>query len=116
MKKQLVTAVALALGLGVGAAQATVLSSYLTFDGPAHYALSFSTPFQGGGEDKMQDDSLSKFIDADQSGGYSLGDIIFGMVTLSDVAPSNAAGQSLVSNQITLVFSAKITDMTGGAS
>lgn len=116
MKKQLVTAVALALGLGVGAAQGTVMSSYLTFDGPVHHTLSFGTPFQGGGEDKLQDDSLSKFVDADGSNSYSIGDVIWGMVTLSDMASSNVPGQSIVNNQIALLFSAQITSMTGGSA
>src|SRR5574338_832599 len=115
MRKKIVTAVALTLGLGTGVAQATVLSDYLTFDGPAHYTTVAGATFQGGGEDKLQDDSLSKFVDVDGSGGYSVGDVIYGMVTLSDVAPSNASGQSITANQAALLFSAKIESLTGGA-
>ncbi len=53
------------------------------------WALSVFTPggvpFQGGGEDKLQDDSLSVIFDLDGSGTFSVGD----QVVSSDYAQRN---------------------------
>lgn len=99
---------------------ASVLSNLLTSDGPAHYALNNGAPYQGGGEDKLQDDSVSKFEDVDGSGGYSKGDVIWGVLTLSQVQSSGRGVVNVGSfppGQVAVVFSAKIagfaTNSTG---
>ena len=108
------------LGLGLIAsvpASATILSSQLTFDGPAHYDTLLGSPFQGGGEDKLQDDSLSAFIDSDQSEGFSPGDIIYGIVTLSEINASGAPNATIGDDEyITLIFSVTIDNTPGSGS
>jgi hypothetical protein len=100
---------ALALGVAASPASATVLSDFLTFDGPLH----LTDPVQqGGGEDKLQDDSLSVFDDRGTT-GYSVGDVIYGQVTLSDLLASGRASVPVGANsQISILFSATITGFT----
>ena len=103
--------------LGVGfiaslPAQATILSSYLTFDGPVHHT---APPYQGGGEDKLQDDSLSQYIDIDKN-GFSNGDIIWGTVTLSDILASGRPSVGVDNDFITIIFSAQISGGGAGGS
>ena len=60
--KPLGIACALTFGLAP-AANATILSNHLTFDGPVDVG---GFPTQGGGEDRLQDDSLSAIINSMQ--------------------------------------------------
>lgn len=87
---------------------ASVLTNRLTFDGPAHLTPPVSS--QGGGEDLLQDDSVSAFLDLDGSSGFSLGDVIWGVVNMTNTDASGTASQGISQlEQITLVFAAKIT-------
>ncbi len=112
-KKLIQTLSASLLGVGLIAylpAQATTLSNFLTFDGPGHYDTLGGATFPGGGEDKLQDDSLSKWVDVDQNGKFTDGDIIWGAVTLSEI---NASGIDSVdigspNEYIALIFSVEI--------
>lgn len=115
---KILTASVMGLGFAFApTAQATVLSNFLTFDGPAHYDTVAGNPFQGGGEDKMQDDSLSAFVDRDNSGGYSVGDVVYGMLTLSEFNSSGVPSLGVGNNeQIALLFSTKIVSMNGGSN
>src|SRR3990172_5543423 len=110
-KLKLLSAVAVALCLSVApVAQATILSNYLTFDGPQHTLGPVAN--QGGGEDHLIDDSLTRFVDQDGSGGFSAGDVAYGLVTLSELQasgrPSLPVGSS---SQIAIIFSVEF----GGA-
>jgi len=104
-KLKLLSAVVVALCFSAApAAQATILSNYLTFDGPQHTG---GIPFQGGGEDKLQDDSLTAFVDIDESGGISTGDNVYGMVTLSEVFSSGRPSVGVgATQQVAILFSA----------
>jgi hypothetical protein len=102
--------------------KASVLKSLLSLDGGAHYDLSqFNTPFQGGGEDKLQDDSLSQFVkgSGNVGAGFEVGDIIWGILTLSDVLSSgrpNATLGPFPPGQVAFVFSAKVASLNGGSN
>jgi len=100
-------ALACVLSVAASTAQATVLSSYLTFDGPAHYT---DPPFQGGGEDFLQDDSVSALVNrAGAAGTFDPGDVVWGVLTLSDIQASGLPSVPVsVPNQIAIVFSAQI--------
>jgi hypothetical protein len=99
-------AVLLACCSVVPTAQATVLSSFLTFDGPQDSPE--LPPTQGGGEDKLQDDSLTTFIDMDENGFFSTGDVVYGMVTLSEIQASGRPSVGIGgSSQIAILFSAQ---------
>lgn len=98
-----------------GSAQATVLSSYLTFDGPQHTLTpgggdSGAPVNQGGGEDALIDDSLTAWVDQGTIGAFDDGDIFWGIVTISEAL---ASGQPSVgvgaSGQIAFVYSAIIS-------
>jgi len=105
---------AVALSFSVApVAQATILSSYLTFDGPVHASI---PPSQGGGEDKLNDDSVSKFLDKDSSGTFTGGDVIYGILNLSDFLSSGKPSTGVVGNQISILFSATITGLGSGGS
>jgi hypothetical protein len=95
------------------AASAGIISSFLTFDGPVHHTTNaFGQPFQGGGEDKLDDESRARHIDLGPA-GFSAGDIIFGMISISDIDSSNAPNADIgQTEQIALVYSLKI----GGAA
>jgi len=92
------------------AAQATILSNFLSFDGPVH----FSSPIQqGGGEDKLQDDSLSTFRDGTNTGNRAgvldAGDTLFGVITLSEINSSNRPSATIgPSSQIAIIYAAKV--------
>jgi len=64
----------------------TTFSDFLTFDGPQHLTIPV---FQGGGEDKLQDDNLAKLLDNDQSNSITDGDQLVTMIKISDVNSSN---------------------------
>lgn len=117
-KMNLLSAAAVALCFSFApAAQATTFSKYLTMDGPVHHS---AIPTQGGGEDRLQDDSLSKFVNVDGSTDqfgnptYTVGDVIYGMVTLSEIDSSGVLSKSLTTDQVAILFSAKITGSPGG--
>lgn len=113
-KALLSAAVTLGLSLPL-AAQATTLSAFLTFDGPAHVTPPVAT--QGGGEDKLQDDSITAFIDNDTSGGFSIGDQFFGIVTLSEIQASGRPSLGVGSNsQVAILFTAMINGLGSGGS
>jgi hypothetical protein len=102
------------------AAQATILSSYLTFDGPQ---CTGGVPQQCGGEDKLQDDSLTTFVnvdgslDAQQLPTITQGDIVFGMVTLSEILASGNPSVGIGANsQIAILFSGVIGGAGSGGS
>lgn len=99
--------VAVALCFSAAPAQATILSSYLTFDGPVHVTPSGS---QGGGEDKLIDDSLSTFLDANLNGRLDAGDTLFGIITMSQVQSSGVAVKNIGAlDQIAIIYATKIT-------
>lgn len=112
MKRFLIPSVLLAfLVLVPVCAQASILSNLLSFDGPVHWTPPL--PFRGGGEDKIDDDSRSVFIDQGAA-GYSTGDVIWGILTISDVQASDSdplnvdKDVELPPNRIVFVFSAQI--------
>ncbi len=121
------------LGFLSGVAQASVQSPsivapYLTFDGPQHTSPPILPPgnvFPGGGEDKLQDDSLTAWIDNDEIGdpGFGIispGDDLWGYSTLSEI---NASGRDTVaigsSSQIMILFATTLGNFgsgTGGST
>lgn len=110
----LAMSVAVALCFAVApASQATILSDFLTFDGPVH--VTPPLPFPGGGEDKLQDDSLSRFIDNNSDApGFAVGDSIIGLLTLSEILASGNPSVLIGNNsQIAILFSATITGLGG---
>jgi len=115
------TLIAGLLGVGLLAAlpvQATILSNYLTFDGPED--TDDLIPNQGGGEDELQDDSLSVFLNLDGSniGGiptFTDGDIIYGLITLSEIDSSGVLSESIgADDQIAIIFSTVINGDAAG--
>jgi len=115
-----------ALGLAVAlsfsvapAAQATILSDYLTFDGPVNIG---GIPTQGGGEDKLQDDSLSKINNIDGSENQfglptlTAGDTIWGVVSLSDILASGRGNVTLTTSFTAILFAATVGGAGSGAS
>lgn len=106
--------------LGAPVAEASILSSKLTFDGPSGVAQPLGAPQQLGGEDKMQDDSLSSFVNVDGSTTplgaptFTVGDIIWGVLSLSDIDSSGQPNINLPPGQVAFVFSAKIAASGGG--
>lgn len=104
------------IGVCSNSSHASVLTSRLTFDGPVHHTLLAGAPFQGGGEDKLQDDSVSALVEAANGApGLSVGDIIYGVVNMTNTQASTQTNQGISqTEQITLVFSAQITG-GGGA-
>ena len=99
-------------------ADASILSSLLTFDGPEHTGTAGA--FQGGGEDKLQDDSLSQWVKGANNigAGFEVGDMIWGIMTLSDIHASGRDSVAVGANppgQVAFVFSAKIAGMTSGS-
>jgi hypothetical protein len=106
---------AVALGLSVApAANATTLSNLLTFDGGS--GITAPPPVQAGGEDKLQDDSLSVFVDTGTP-GFSVGDIIYGVLTLSEISASGLPSRLVgATEQIAIIFSAAITGVGSGGS
>ena len=112
-KALLSAAVTLGLSLPL-AAQATTLSAFLTFDGPAHVTPPIA--FQGGGEDKLQDDSVTAWIDVGPA-GFSNGDQFFGIVTLSEVLASGRPSVGVGANsQIAILFTAMINGTGPGGA
>lgn len=109
---------ALAIGFAFApAAQATTLSNLLTFDGPQHL-----TPFpvQGGGEDRLQDDSLTAIVNKDDSVNslglptFTEGDNIWGVLTLSDIQASGRPNYTVgVNEQIAILFSLDYVSTSG---
>ena len=95
------------------AAQASILGSYLTFDGPQHTPP--GTPFPGGGEDALVDDSLSVLVDPDGN-GIDLGDTVWGLISLSEVKASGLQSVSVVSNQVMILFAVQISGAGTGGS
>lgn len=94
--------------------KASVFSDLLSFDGPRH--TPGGDPFQGGGEDKLEDDSVSNFLDFGTP-GFSVGDVIWGVVTLSDVQASGRPSVPVGPNgQVAIIFSAKIAGPGAGGS
>ncbi len=93
----------------------SIFGNFLTYDGPQH--TPGGIPFQGGGEDKLQDDSLSRFFDYDMSGSFSNGDQIVSMVTLSEFRASGRNSVPVGENsQIALISSFEIQGMGAGGS
>jgi hypothetical protein len=93
-------AVALAFSPVVG--DATILSSFLTFDGGSG-VIGFP-PVQVNGEDKLQDDSLSRLNDGGTP-GISVGDSTFGILTLSEISASGTPSTPIGgSSQIAIVY------------
>lgn len=77
-------------------AQAGVLSSLLTFNGT---------------EDLLIDQSRSSLFDADSSGGFSLGDVLYGYVSIDQVDADNDGldVQDISPDAVVFAFAAKIT-------
>jgi len=108
---------AVALCFAVAPAQATTLSSLLTFDGPQDIG---GFPTQGGGEDRLQDDSLSAIVNRDQSVNslglptFTVGDTIWGIASLSDIQASGRANYTVGANEQIIVLFA--LDNVGGTT
>lgn len=102
-------ALACMLSVVASTAQATVLSSFLTFDGPVHHTVNAQgNPFQGGGEDFLQDDSVSAYDDRGAQ-GFGPGDVVWGVMTLSEIDSSGQPSLPVASpNQIAIVFSVQL--------
>jgi len=104
--------IAIAATLASVNVQATILSNYLTFDGPQH--TPGGVPFQGGGEDALIDDSLSIWFDADESGDFTVGDQVFGLLTISEMNSSGLPSVGVGANdQIALIFATEIDSGVG---
>lgn len=100
----------------VASTDASVLTSRLTFDGPIHHTLLFGSPFQGGGEDKLQDDSVTALVD-NGDGVIGIGDFVYGIINMTNTQASTQANQGISqTEQITIVFSAKFTGAGSGGS
>lgn len=107
--------IALILGLLSVSAQASIASNFLTFDGPVHNTLPLI--FQGGGEDKLEDDSLGAFGNRDNSVDpvtglptFSVDDVIMGIITLSDIRASGRLSVPVGANsQVAMLYSLTIT-------
>ncbi|MCB1915438.1 MAG: PEP-CTERM sorting domain-containing protein [Rhodocyclaceae bacterium] len=117
--KPLGIACALTFGLAP-AANATILSNHLTFDGPVDVG---GFPTQGGGEDRLQDDSLSAIINRDGSVNqlglptFTLGDTIWGVATLSDIQASGVANATIGDDeQIAILFALDFVGTTAGGN
>lgn len=105
----------------VPVAQASLLSPVLTADGPQHIG---GFPLQGGGEDKLQDDSLSAIVNRDGSsiqgpGGalptFTVGDTIYGYATLSDITASGLPNYTVgVDRQFAILFALDNVANVGG--
>jgi PEP-CTERM motif len=94
-------------------AGATVLSNFLTFDGPS--GVGGFPPVQAGGEDKLQDDSLSRLIDTGPA-GISAGDSIFGVLTLSEVLASGRPSVPVgLNSQVAILYAGTYVAGPGGA-
>lgn len=92
-------------------ASAGILSSYLSFDG----GVGTVPNSRDAGEDQMNDESRASVADEDSSGaGFTNGDIIFGMITLSDITRSGPEVNQTINEQITLVFAGKISGTAPG--
>jgi hypothetical protein len=93
------------------AAQATTLSNFLSLDGPSGAApCGPAGPCQSGGEDKLQDDSLTTFLDGNGNGTFDVGESVFGVITLSDINASGKASVGVGANsQIAILFAATRT-------
>jgi hypothetical protein len=101
--------------LGASVSNGDILSDFLTFDGPQH--TPGGVPFQGGGEDKIQDDSLNKWFDLDRSGTLSIGDQIVSMITVSEINSSGRPSVGVGANsQIAFVSAAEIAGFGSGGS
>ena len=86
MRTAFLSVIALAICcITASTASASIFSNFLTFDGPQHTPA--GVPFQGGGEDKLQDDSLTAFFD-NGDGALGVGDIFVGVITLSEINSS----------------------------
>lgn len=113
LHSKLLMPAAIALAVSAPVAHATVLSNFLTFDGPQFTAG--LNVIQGGGEDRLQDDSLSAYVPSGTTGTFALGDLIYGMITMSNIG---ASGRSTVNvgadSQIMILFSAQITGFGAG--
>jgi hypothetical protein len=98
-------------------ANASVLAKYLTFDGPVHHTLNiFGVPEIGGGEDRIIDESLATFDDRGTT-GLNAGDVIYGMISISDVDASGTPNISIGSaDQLAIVFSVKLATPAVGSS
>jgi hypothetical protein len=103
------------LSVAASSAQASVLSSYLSFDGPTHHTDPVSP---GGGEDFLQDDSVSAWSDRNDDGLLNEGDVVWGVLTLSEISASGDAFSQQVEspNQIAVVFSVELGPETAPGS
>ena len=65
-----------------------------------------------GVQDTLRDTSRSMVDDNDTSGGFSVGDVIYGWAAISGVIP-DANGYGTLSDKLVVVFSAEITAING---
>ena len=101
-----------ALALFSAPVGATVLSNFLTFDGGS--GVGAFPPVQAGGEDKLQDDSLSRLVDTGPA-GISAGDSIFGVLTLSEVLASGRPSVPVgLNSQIAILYAGTFVAGPGG--
>lgn len=109
--KLLLSAAAVAMAVAAPVAQAGALGGYLTPDGPVHLTFPV-TP--GGGEDKLQDDSVSAFVDKNPtSPTFGVGDQVWGLMTFSDIEASGKPSVGVTSHFITVLYSAEIKSLSG---
>jgi hypothetical protein len=112
MRKLTVLAIAMLASIVSSTCSASILSSYLTFNGV---------------RDELIDQSKATAVDLDDSGGLSVGDVIYGFVrmdtmdrdvpTFGNGLPTGAPG-SVVNppEEIGIIFSAQIKSLVSGAA
>lgn len=96
MKRILILALACAF-IVCGGVQASVISDRMTFDSQM---------------DILTDESRTEWIDSDNSLGFSVDDILFGFIRISNVNASGIGDQA-IDEQIVLAFSGKISAGSG---
>ena len=80
------------VGLSAGAAQASILGNHLSFDGL---------------EDFFEDDSRGSIYDP-TSDGFTVGDVIYGYISISDLTISGNPAAALGSDQIAIAYAVEI--------
>ena len=113
-----ISMLAASLVLSTSADGAPILPRVTTWDGPTHNVLDgFGSPFVGGGEDMLIDESRAKWADRDGSLSFTAGDIFFGWIAMSDANPSGALASDVgESFQMAVAWSGKLAGAGSGPS
>jgi hypothetical protein len=99
-----------------------LVSMFLIASGAA-YAVPVSNLFHAGGTNRLSDNSAEQFIDNDNDGVLSTGDVLQGVARIDQFQyPTSATAHTFSSfdpnwnEELTLVFSATVTSTTGSAA